>query len=80
MPTAVLAVPAFAAVMPPDMYCAIIWAMEVSGVTWTPLVAEPAATDGTQLVITSPGCMVIVVPLAGSMKVPPVTCNITVPA
>jgi len=80
LPTAVLAAAAFADVMPPAMYCAIAWAIDVRGVTLMPVVVEPAVTEGTQLVITSPDCMVIGFPVPGSMKVPPVIRNITVPA
>jgi hypothetical protein len=80
LPTAVFAAPAFAVVIPPGMYSAIIWAMDVSGVTWTPVVVEPVANEGTQLVITSPACMVMGVPVASSAKEPPFTCNITGPA
>lgn len=80
MPTAVLAAAAFADVMPPAIYCAIAWAIDVRGVTLTPVVVEPAVTEGTQLVITSPDCIVIGFPVPGSMKVPPVIRNITVPA
>ena len=67
MPTPALAVVTFAAVMPPDMWRALAWAMEVSGVTWIPVVAAPAATEGMSQAITSPACMVIMVPLASSM-------------
>jgi len=69
-----------APVIPPDIICARAWAIEVSGVTWTPVRVAPAVIDGTQLVRTSPGCMVIVAPVAGSANVPLVICNITVPA
>jgi hypothetical protein len=66
--------------MPPDIFCALAWAIEVRGVIWIPLIVEPAVTEGMTLVITSPENMVIAVPVAKSVYVPPLICSITDPA
>ncbi len=56
-----------ASVMPPLMWCTRAWAIEVTGVTWMPEVDPPTAAEGMAQAITSPGCMVIVVPVASSV-------------
>ncbi len=52
--------------MPPAMWCTRAWAIVVSGVIWMPVIAPPAVTEGMAAAITSPACMVIVVPVARS--------------
>ena len=39
----------------------------VTGVTWMPAFVAPAAAEGMEQAITSPDCMVIVVPVASSV-------------
>ena len=56
-----------AAVMPPAMWCTRECAIDVTGVIWMPVVEAPAVTEGMAHAITSPVCMVIVVPVASSV-------------
>ena len=69
----------FASVMPPFIACARACAIEVSGVTTTPVVFEPAMMVGMTAVITSPAPIVIVAFDASSVYVPPVICSMTPP-
>jgi hypothetical protein len=79
LPTAVLAAVMFVSDMPPVILCALACAIEVRGVIWTPLMVEPAVTEGMTLVITSPVCMDMLVLVASFVYVPPLTISMTDP-
>jgi len=49
------------------MWCTREWAIVVTGVIWIPVFAAPAAAEGMEQAITSPGCIAIVVPVASSV-------------
>ena len=54
-------------VIPPGRRCAIDCAIDVRGVSRTPLTVAPAATVGRTAVITSPAAIGIIVPVASSV-------------
>jgi hypothetical protein len=64
---AVFALAMLASVMPPAMCCALVCAIAVTGVTWTPRVLAPAVTLGMAAVITSPCAIDIGAPVASSV-------------
>jgi hypothetical protein len=67
LPTALFAWAIFVGVMPPDIFWAMLWPIEVKGVIWIPLAVEPPGIDEIMQVMTSFEPMGIWEPVASSI-------------